>query len=227
MSFQTALFQESPFLLSIITISFVVLFISSYHVKTLFWPLFTVYILLILLLIWFYRIPRAARRFKPNKNALLAPCDGVVKALEYDPASGRYKVIVFLNIFDQHHQYYPASGIVIDSKYTAGTFHPAYLLQKSQYNERHLTTIRTEHGEPVTITQIAGQVARRIVNNAVPGMPIKQGERIGMIKLSSRVDIEFSKAHFIPAVSVGTRVYALDTILALRVSSKSELQKTT
>ena len=221
MSFQTALFKESPYLFGLITLAFIVLFISSYHVKALFIGLFVLYVMLALLLIWFYRFPSTAD-FKKDESVLIAPCDGVVKSLDFDPASGRYKIVVFLNILDQHHQYYPASGIVIGSEHTPGSFHPAYILEKSQYNERHLTTIRTQFGEPVTITQIAGQVARRIVNNSVPGLPIVQGERMGMIKLSSRVDIEFSKAHFIPAVTPGMRIDALQSIIARRVAHESK-----
>ena len=221
MAFETSLFQESRLLFSLITLAFLMLFLASYQVKLLFWGLFVLYILLALLLIWFYRFPNLSN-FRPNIDNLLAPCDGVVKSLDFDAASGRYKIIVFLNILDQHHQYYPTTGIVIGSTHTPGSFHPAYILEKSQYNERHLTTIRTKHGEPVTITQIAGQVARRIVNNSVPGAPVEQGERIGMIKLSSRVDIEFSKAHFIPLVTPGMRIKALETAIAQRLSTKTK-----
>ena len=217
MTFATSLFVESPYLLAILTVAFIVLFVASYNVPIMFIALFVLYILIVLLLIWFYRYPEGGETGKPSPNNLLAPCDGVVKSLDYDPASGRYKLVIFLNILDMHHQYYPATGIVIASEHTAGSFHPAYILEKSQYNERHLTTMRTLHGEPITITQIAGQVARRIVNNAVPGAPVVQGERMGMIKLSSRVDIEFSKAHFIPAVTPGTRVHARTTPIANRL----------
>jgi len=218
MGFDTALFQESPYLLAFVTIAFVVLLIASYNVKILFFAIFIIYILLALLLIWFYRFPDTAD-FVADSSMILAPCDGVVKSLDYDHASGRYKVIVFLNILDQHHQFYPVTGIVMDSVHTPGSFHPAYILEKSQYNERHLTTMRTQFGEAVTVTQIAGQVARRIVNNSTPGAPVTQGERMGMIKLSSRVDIEFSKAHFIPAVTPGTRISALKTPIAHRLAT--------
>ena len=218
MSFATALFQESPFLLAVLTLAFITLFISSYNVPFLFVSLFCIYVLTVLLLIWFYR---HSNKGVHVTDGILSPCDGVVQSLEYDHASGRYKVVVFLNILDMHHQYYPATGIVIDSVHTPGSFHPAYILEKSKYNERHLTTIRTSNGEPITMTQIAGQVARRIVNNAIPGLPIVQGERMGMIKLSSRVDIEFSKAHFIPAVKPGMRITARQSVIANRIASQS------
>ena len=153
---------------------------------------------------------------------ILAPCDGVVKSIHYDDTSGCYKIYVFLNILDQHHQYYPISGVIEESVHTPGSFHPAYILEKSKYNERHCTVIRSKLGDTITITQIAGQLARRIVNNSVPGTIIIQGERMGMIKLSSRVDIEFSKKYYKPDVEIGDRIYALNTPIAQRLNDISK-----
>jgi phosphatidylserine decarboxylase len=212
---QTAIFDESPLIFAGTVITFIVLFLVTYHITWLFVLLFVLFVLLVMLLLWFFRYPDLAG-FKADEDVLFAPCDGVVKSLDYDPSSGEYKYVLFLNVLDQHHQYYPINGVVIGTKHTNGSFHPAYLLEKSQYNERQLTSMRGEKGERITVTQIAGQVARRIVNNAVPGVVVKQGERMGMIKFSSRVDVAFARAHFVPLVKQGERVWALKSALAKR-----------
>lgn len=175
------------------------------------------YILSIIILVWFYRLPDTST-FIMNHNIIFAPCDGIVKSVNYDDRTRCHKIIVFLNILDQHHQYYPISGIIEDSEHTSGSFHPAYILEKSKYNERHSTTIRSHYGDIITVTQIAGQVARRIVNNSIRGMIVNQGQRMGMIKLSSRVDIEFSHQYYKPIVRTGDRLYALKTPIAHRLN---------
>ena len=212
--FHTSLLDESAFMIGAMSVIFVMLFIAAANTRRLLWALVAIYVSLTLMLVWFYRLPAIV--VAKNEDVLFAPCDGVVKSITFDPASGRFKVIVFLNIFDQHHQFYPVSGHVMSTVHTYGSFHPAYILEKSMYNERQVTTIRSLQGENITITQIAGQIARRIVNNAVPGAPVEQGERMGMIKLSSRVDIEFSRAHFVPSVQPGMRIYAMTSAIAHR-----------
>jgi len=216
MTFSTSLFEESPVLYGVVLTAFIVLFLVSYKVMALFIMCVVFFIIVNILLVWFYRYPSGQVE---NTNGILAPCDGLVDSLDYDPASGRYKVVVYLNILDMHHQYYPVTGIVTTSIHIPGSFYPALSMQKSQYNERHFTSLRTKHGEHIAITQIAGQFAHRIVNNSFPGLAVEQGERMGMIKLSSRVDIEFSKAHFIPTVAPGTRITARKTPIARRLDS--------
>lgn len=214
---RTLLFDESPLLFVVVSVAFGVAAVLSARWMWLSITLIALYLATAALLVWFYRIPDIMPCKLPKSDDLRSPCDGVVKSVTYDPPSGRYKIVVFLNIFDQHHQFYPVEGHVVSTVHTPGSFHPAYLLEKSQYNERQVTTIRSTLGEHITITQIAGQVARRIVNLAVPGAPVEEGERMGMIKLSSRVDIEFSKSQFMPVVSPGTRVYAMKTPIAHRM----------
>jgi phosphatidylserine decarboxylase len=216
---QTAIFDESPLIFAGTVITFITLFLVTYHITWLFVLLFVLFVMVIALLLWFYRYPDLSG-FKADEDVLFAPCDGVVKSLDYDQSSGEYTYVVFLNVLDQHHQYYPINGTVIDTKHIDGSFEPAFLLEKSKYNERQLTSLRGEEGERVTVTQIAGQVARRIVNNAVPGVVVKQGERMGMIKFSSRVDVAFARAHFVPLVKPGERVWALKSALARREAHK-------
>jgi phosphatidylserine decarboxylase len=175
----------------------------------------TIYIVVIMSLILFYRIP-VRKLSNDSTGAIVAPCDGVVKAIEEDHASGRTRIIVFLNIFDQHLQYYPISGRVIKRDYVSGTFAPAYALEKSQFNERLRLEVRHATGADVGITQIAGQIARRIVNHADVGDNVHQGDHMGMIKLSSRVDIDFPSGTWKSIeVKVGDRIRALETKLAI------------
>lgn len=174
------------------------------------------YIAVMGVLLWFYRVPTPDFA-GPDSKRLLSPAEGVVKAITYDPASGMFAVVIYLNIFNQHQQYYPVSGAVVESVHTPGTFAPAYMLEKTEHNERHTTTLRTLAGHTVVVRQIAGQWARRIVNNARVGAQVLQGERMGMIKFSSRVDVLFSGRHYAPAAKVGDRVTALETVLAHRI----------
>jgi len=214
---RTAIFDESRVLFSAVSALFlaaVVMAVVYRRLQTAL-SLLVSYVLVAAMLVWFYRYPTIQIPVA-SSNILYAPCDGLVKAVEYDPANSKVKIIVFLNIFDQHHQFYPLSGHVIKTDHFPGAFHPAYLLEKSKYNEKQETTIRGLSGETITITQIAGQIARRIVNNAREGAAVKVGERMGMIKLSSRVDIEFDKANFITRVTPGTRLVAMQTPIAYR-----------
>ncbi|QIG60186.1 phosphatidylserine decarboxylase [Dishui Lake large algae virus 1] len=171
------------------------------------------FVLIILaFLIYFYRYPTLV--FHPNPTAVFAPSDGVVKQVIYDEKNKRIKVVAFLNIFDQHVQFYPVSGKIAAVTYHPGEFHPAYFLEKSAYNERMETAIKTDR-DTIVVTQIAGQIARRIVNHSKINTPVSQGEYMGMIKLSSRVDIEFSSTIYDCKVKIGDKLTALETIIAV------------
>ena len=212
---QTALFKESHNLVyTLICILFIVIIFYRKN-KNIIRLTIISFIVLFLLLIWFYRIPDTSR-FVQNDSIIVAPSDGIVKAINYNKETDSYTIIVFLNIFDQHHQYYPISGTISNTIYKEGKFHPAYLLEKSEYNERQDTYIITEYGEQIRVSQIAGQIARRIVNNSIQYSNVKQGEYMGMIKLSSRVDIEIPANNFVINVTPNTKIKALDTILATK-----------
>jgi len=173
-----------------------------------------VVVIIVIALIYFYR--EEERKTNKRKDDLLAVSDGKVLDIIHDKTKGTIKIVVFLNIFDQHQQYYPCDGKVICKHYKKGHFKPAYLLEKSQYNERMETIMLSSNNSLITITQIAGQIARRIVNVSSVGEHVKQGEWLGMIKLSSRVDIEFSTKSYKPNVSIGDKLYAKKTILAIK-----------
>ena len=204
--FKTLLIQESLLLFGIISFLYFV-FVFSHPDKTTahLWYLFVIAALVV-----FYRTKDEP--ITENDNVLLSPCGGKIKEIVQD--GDTTKIRVFLNIHNQHAQFYPISGKVTRVEYTHGTFHPAYLLQKTKYNERTTTSIETTHGDTVKVTQIAGQLARRIVNHAKIGDEVDQGEYFGMIKFSSAVDIEFSSEVWEIKAVVGDKLTPLKTILA-------------
>lgn len=140
---------------------------------------------LLVLLLFFYR-PGNARNFGDSPNVVYSPCNGKVVSIERDTQKTR--IAVFLNIHNVHVQYFPVDGKIVSVIHKPGSFHPAYMLQKSEFNERMETTLETAHGA-VTIVQISGQIARRIVGFRKPGDKVAKGEPLGLIKLGSRVDI--------------------------------------
>lgn len=150
------------------------------------WVPVMIMIPLIVLLFYFYRFPD--RPCQSDDHQIISPADGTVKEITINPITQETKISLFLSPLDVHVQYIPYSGQVIQQKYQKGTFNPAYLLQKSQYNERNTITILTRYG-PIKVTQIAGQLARRIVSKVHKGDQVQKGDPYGMIKLSSRVDI--------------------------------------
>jgi len=205
--FKTLLIKESWLLFSLISFFYFVASMTTSDVRIHFG-----YLVTILILVIFYRT-----RDEPillNENVFISPCGGKIKEIIQDKT--RTIIRVFLNIQDQHAQFYPVSGTIIDVKYIHGTFHPAYMLKKTMYNERTITSIQTENADIIKVTQIAGQVARRIVNHAKIGSHVQQGDYIGMIKFSSAVDIEFSSNEWELNVKVGEKLTPIKTIIATK-----------
>lgn len=121
-----------------------------------------------------------------HNNHMICPCDGKVLNIKYH--ENHIQIAVFLNVHNVHVQYVPFDGIIEDMKYHAGEFKPAYMLEKSQYNERLETTIATSVGH-VHVIQIAGLIARRIVPFHKINARVKRGDPFGLIKFGSRVDV--------------------------------------
>ena len=194
---RTLFFQESKLLffclcvIMVIAIAIRNLYIISWCLAVLF------------CLIYFYRIPENKL---PNysKNIITAPAYGKVVDIQTDKEF--HKIVIYLNIFDVHVQWYPTHGTITDQLYKKGEFNLAYLLEKSQYNEKLTTKIKNEFGE-VRIDQIAGQLARRISNWGVLNTMVNRGTPMGMIKLSSRVDIYLPKNKVELLVSKNTQIF--------------------
>ena len=146
----------------------------------------------------FFRDPE--RAWALGERNVVAPADGkVVSVVETDePAfhGGRaLRISIFMNVFDCHVNRYPVSGTVAYRHYNPGKFGHAAAEKSSLDNEQSSVGVTTDRGK-VLIRQIAGLIARRIVTDHDVGTPVRQGQRLGMIRFGSRVDV------FLP---VGTR----------------------
>lgn len=136
----------------------------------------------------FFRDPEREAPALPN--AVLAPADGRVTAIEdcLDPFVGpAVRVAIFLSPLDVHVNRAPIAGLVVGAAYTRGGFAPAYQADAGEMNERCTLHLQGE-GARVTVTQIAGVVARRIVCRVGSGDKLAAGERFGMIRFGSRTD---------------------------------------
>lgn len=142
-------------------------------------------------IISFFRNPK--RPVDSKEGFILSPADGKVVVLEEVHnaeyfGDRRIQVSIFMSPFNVHVNKYPISGKVLDKKYYPGKFLVAYNPKSSEANERTSTVIQNKK-TVILVRQIAGIVARRIVNYAENGMEIQQGQDLGFIKFGSRVDL--------------------------------------
>ena len=175
------------------------------------WPGVTTFVFLGLA-IWFYRDPD--RAIPEGGDIFVSPADG--KVVEIEPATHPFtgaslKVGIFMNAFSVHVNRAPCEGTVEYLEYAPGKKIAAFAPKASEVNERHYVGLSTAHG-PVLLVQIAGLLARRIVCRVRRGDVLSAGERYGMIKLGSKVDICLP-ADVKLAVKVGDKVYAGKSVL--------------
>jgi phosphatidylserine decarboxylase len=160
---------------------------------------------------WFFRDPERALPVGP---VALSPADGRVMSVVAE-ADRKTRISIFLNIFDVHVNRSPITGIVSDVTYQRGKFLVASRGIASAENEQNIITIRADDGTVVVVKQIAGLIARRIVCTKNAGDVVKAGERVGLIKFGSRVDVIFGPEWRVE-VSAGSRVSAGSSVLARR-----------
>jgi phosphatidylserine decarboxylase len=162
--------------------------------------------------VWFYRDPD---RVPPEGEGIfVSPADG--RVVEIGPVPHAYtgdavKVGIFMNVFSVHVNRAPCEGTVEYLEYVPGRKIAAFAPKASEVNERHLVGLSTRYG-PVLLVQIAGLLARRIVCRLRRGDILAAGERYGMIRLGSKVDIYLPTSVQL-AVKVGDKVYAGKSIL--------------
>ena len=163
--------------------------------------------------LWFFRDPN--RKIPQLPGQIVSPGDGVVTEAEWiETVSGsRLRLSIFLNVFDVHVNRAPVAGVVKVSDFRKGGFMNAMNPESVLYNEQTLITIDAG-GYEVGIKQIAGLLARRIVCNVKVGDRLERGQRIGLIKFGSRVDV-LMPADAELKVAKGTRVKGGSTILAV------------
>jgi phosphatidylserine decarboxylase len=156
---------------------------------------------LALFVTWFFRDPD--RAIPDDPGTLVSPADGRVIEILPQPGDGA-RISIFLSIFDVHVNRTPVAGEVIDVNRRPGAFLAAWKPEASSRNAQASVTVRTPRGD-VRFVQIAGLVARRIVCRLRPGSRVERGERYGLIRFGSRVDV-FLPAAAEPSVRVGDRV---------------------
>lgn len=193
----------------------IALLAGAFAGETAFW----ICLLLTAWCVYFFRNPE---RYTPTTPGLIiSPADGMVQSVvRADPpaeleANGKpmVRISVFMNVFDVHVNRIPISGRIIRSDYRPGKFLNASLDKASIDNERQSVLMEAANGTPVAFVQIAGLVARRILCDLEDGQEVQAGERFGMIRFGSRVDV------YVPEdtpvlVSVGQRAVAGETVLA-------------
>ena len=169
--------------------------------------------------VFFFRNPDRVVPLDPNN--VVAPADGVIQSIKEvvppeDLGLGKLpllRISIFLNIFDVHVNRIPVQGQVINLNYHAGKFVNASLDKASIYNERQSLVIETAKKIKVGVVQIAGLVARRIVCNVEENQEVQIGDRFGIIRFGSRVDVYLPKKT-IPIVAERQRAVGGETILA-------------
>ncbi len=179
------------------------------------WVVAAAWLAIAIWVIAFFRDPE--RAWSISERVVVAPADGkVVSIVEIDePAyhAGRaLRISIFMNVFDCHVNRYPVSGTVEYRQYNPGKFGHAAAEKSSLDNEQSSVGVAAGRGK-VLIRQIAGLVARRIVTDHAVGAAVKQGERLGMIRFGSRVDV-FLPVGTKPLVHIGDTTIAGVTVVA-------------
>ncbi len=174
--------------------------------------LFSVLMAALAVLLW-----RDAPRAVPTQSgAVLSPADGRVVRIEKarDPYADRdaLRISVFMNLFDAHANRASVDGVIRQVQYFPGAAISTDLDTASARHERNAVVIES-NGELVTLVQVAGLIARRILCTVKPGDTLTRGQRYGLIRFGSRVDI-YLPPHAVPKVAPGERVSATTTILA-------------
>jgi len=168
--------------------------------------------------LWFFRDPE--RVVPEAAGAIVSPGDGKVTDISSVLVGGseRKRISIFLNVFNVHVNRSPISGVIRDVRYQKGKFVNAMNANSAEENEQNIVTVEGE-GQTVVFKQIAGLIARRIVFTKKIGDRVARGERVGLIKFGSRVDVVMDAGVQI-AVKVGDHVKGASSVLAYARASQ-------
>ncbi len=171
-------------------------------------PLASVGVVLLAFTLNFFRDPE--RHTPESSDALVSPADG--RIIRADSA----RVSIFMNVFNVHVCRSPIAGRVTSVTHEPGRFLAAMKPEASEQNERTRIVVQPQTGAPVGFVLVAGLIARRIVCRVASGRELLAGDRVGIIRFGSRVDLDLPPGT-LPAVGVGDRVVAGETVVARRV----------
>jgi phosphatidylserine decarboxylase len=211
-----------------ISAALIILFLLVIFFYFIYKPLFVVSLMILIFTCYFFRDPE--RVVPLGDDILISPADGLITNIsETKDGKKKYtKVSIFLSVFNVHIQRIPISGEIVKIDYFEGKFINATLDKASEENERLKLTIKSK-ANLIHVTQIAGLIARRIICNVKLKDNTNQGDRYGIIKFGSRVDIEFPD-NFDLLVSVGQQCIGGETIIAQenktsKIKSKRDFKK--
>lgn len=211
-----------------ISAALVILFLLVIFFYFIYKPLFVASLIILIFTCYFFRDPE--RVVPLGDDILISPADGLITNIsETKDGKKKYtKVSIFLSVFNVHIQRIPISGEIVKIDYFEGKFINATLDKASEENERLKLTIKSK-ANLIHVTQIAGLIARRIICNVKLKDNTNQGDRYGIIKFGSRVDIEFPD-NFDLLVSVGQQCIGGETIIAQenktsKIKSKRDFKK--
>ena len=198
------------FLAIAVVITFILLLISSF-----------LGLISFILTVWIYYFFRDPERFSINDESfLLAPADGVVSQIieakgpeELGLENKKFtRISIFMNVFNCHVNRFPSSGKIDTIFYKSGKYLNASLDKSSDENERNYIKFTNFHGDEVVLVQIAGLIARRIVCDVKENSEAKQGDRFGIIRFGSRVDLYFNNYKIL--VKKNQKMISGETIIA-------------
>jgi phosphatidylserine decarboxylase len=183
----------------------------------------------VVLTVWCASFFRDPGRVTPSREGLvISPADGVVSMIAQVPAPPELsmgdapmtRISVFMNVFNVHVNRIPISGTIVDKAYIPGQFLNASLDKASVFNERNAVRLKMTDGRDIAFVQIAGLVARRIRCDVERNDAVRTGERFGLIRFGSRVDV-YLPSDVAPLVIVGQTTVAGETVLADLVGAES------
>src|SRR2546426_8611538 len=171
--------------------------------------------------LWFFRDPE--RAIPDTPGAVVSPADGKVTGIWPVTENGirQTRISIFLNVFDVHVNRSPISGIIREVRYQVGKFGNAMNLTSAEQNEQNVVTVEGD-GQRIKFKQIAGLLARRIVFTKKAGDRVERGERVGLIKFGSRVDVLLDASASL-RIKVGDHVKGGASVLAYLHSEPEQL----
>ena len=205
-----------------ISAALIILFLLVIFFYFIYKPLFLIFLILLIFTFYFFRDPE--RVIPLGEDILVGPADGLITNItEFKEGKKNYtKVSIFLSVFNVHIQRLPVSGEITKIDYIEGKFINATLDKASEDNERLRLTLKSGSNN-IYVTQIAGLIARRIICYVKVNEKVNQGDRYGIIKFGSRVDIEFPNSYNL-MVNVGQQCIGGETIIAKELKNNKNIQ---